>query len=94
MPASPETFHEWLKGQLEQSLATKPDDHARVIHLVKEWGSWSERYRRFAATGRQPFGEPHPVYGPMSATDFLIVLGMIDGARSAIERRMTLQPAE
>lgn len=87
-------FHDWLKSQLEQSLAAKPDDRARVIHLAKEFGSWSERYRRFAVTGAQPFGEPHPVYGEMTAFDFLAVLGMIDGARAVIERRMTLQPAE
>lgn len=83
---SPLTDH--LERALTAALARQPDDAARVIFLIKQFGSWTERYRRFAWTGAQPFGCAHPEYGSMTAGDFLIVLGMIGGAKAAIERRM------
>lgn len=79
---------DFLKDELDRAVARQPDDAARVIFLIKQFGSWTERYRRFAWSGEQPFGQPHPVYGGMSAGDFLIVLGMIGGAKAVIEKRM------
>lgn len=92
--SEPACFTDWMKIQLEKSLAAQPSDQARIVHLAKEFGSWTQRYRNFAATGKQPFGDtPHPVYGDMTAFDFLAVLSMIDGARAVIERRMQAVPA-
>lgn len=93
MSAQPATFTDWMKIQLEKSLAAQPDDQARIVHLAKAIGDWTARYRRYAASGDQPFGAPHPVYGEMTAFDFLAVLSIIDGARAVIERRMQAVPA-
>lgn len=84
--SAPATITDELKSELDKALARQPDDDARLVLLAKQFGSWQERYRRFAVFGTQPFGEPHPVHGDMTAGDFLILLGMIDGARAKIER--------
>ncbi len=85
---APASLTDFLKSQLDKKLAGLPDDGARVVFLGQQFGSWTERYRRFAWTGEQPFGGPHPDFGLMSAGDFIITLGMIDGARAKIERQM------
>jgi hypothetical protein len=88
MPASPRaTLIDYLQSELDKALARQPDDDARLVMLAKAWGSWSELQRRFWSHGEQPFGGPHPEHGEMGAGDFLIVLGMIDGARAKIERQ-------
>ena len=77
---------DFLKSELDSALARQPDDEARLVLLDRQFGHWSERQRRFWLFGEQPFGQPHPHYGEMMAGDFIIVLGMIDGARVRIER--------
>jgi hypothetical protein len=84
---APAALIDYLQSELDKALARQPDDDARLVMLAKAWGSWSERYRLFCRDGEQPLGGAHPEHGEMSAADFIIVLGMIDGARAKIERR-------
>jgi hypothetical protein len=77
---------DYLKSELDKALAKQPDDDARLILLAEQFCHWSVRQRRFWLFGEQPFGTPHPHNGEMTPGDFIIVLGMIDGARVRIER--------
>jgi hypothetical protein len=78
---------DFLKDELDKAVAARSGHQAKLDLLAIEQGNWALRFRRFARTGEQPFGGPHPDFGQMQATDFLIVLGMIDGARAVIKRR-------
>ncbi len=81
---------DFLRDELDKALARLPDDQARIAMLGKQYGAWSEHMRRFWHLHEQPFGGPHPVYGNMTPGDFIVVLGMIDGARAKIERRLEM----
>lgn len=84
---------DYLKDQLDRAVAARSGNQAKLDLLAIEQGNWALRFRHFARTGEQPFGGPHPEYGPMQATDFLIVLGMIEGARAVIKRRKEMAGA-
>lgn len=80
------TITDWLQLELDKKLASLPDDRARIVCLATQFGVWSLKMRRFYDLGEQPFNEPHPIYGDMGPADFIILLGMIDGARAKLER--------
>lgn len=88
MPAhcAPPTLTDYFKTQLDKKLASLPDNRARVVMLAQQYGVWTENMRRFWRYHEQPWRKPHPLYGDMTAGDFLIVLGLIDGAKAKIER--------
>ena len=44
MADQPPCFLDWMKIQLEKSLAAQPDDKARIVHLAKAFGDWTARY--------------------------------------------------
>jgi len=83
MPAS---VSEYLQSELGNALAKQPDDAARLVFLAKQYGEWEMKRRQFYLRGEQPFCGPHPELGPMTATDFILVLSAIEHARSQIER--------
>jgi hypothetical protein len=80
------TIIDFLKSELDKKLASLPTDRARINMLAKQYGVWTDNMRRFWHRHEQPFGGPHPIYGDMTAGDFLLVLGLIDGAKAKIER--------
>lgn len=82
---------EYLKSELDKSVAACSCDAERLRFLAIEQGNWALRMRSFYRDGTQPFGGPHPEYGPMVAGDFLVVLGMISGAQAVIKARMARQ---
>lgn len=82
----PPTFTDWMAAELDKSLASLPSDQARYRHLILQENVWTGFYDAYATLGRQPFGKPHPRYGDMMATDFVIILGMIAGKRAALEQ--------
>jgi hypothetical protein len=81
--ALPDTITDWLEQELQKALARQPDDHHRYRLLTQQWNVWAERRRQFAEDGKL-FTHPH--YGSMQLIDYLIVLCMIDGAKSKLER--------
>jgi hypothetical protein len=83
------TLIDFLQAELDKKLANLPDDRTRIAMLAKQYGVWSQNMRRFWHNHEQPFGR-HPIYGDMTAGDFIILLGMIDGARAKIERQAVL----
>lgn len=81
---------DYLRDELDKAVAARSGHQAKLDLLAIEQGKWALRMRRFYHGGEQPFGGPHPKYGPMSAGDFIIVIGMIDSVRAVIKRRMEL----
>lgn len=84
---APLTLVDWLQSELDSVLARLPDDRARHRCLCLQTNVWTQRMRDFHTRHEQPFGGPHPEYGYMSAGDFLILLGMIDAAKTKLERQ-------
>lgn len=81
----PDTITDWLEQELAKKLAKQPDDYHRYRLLSQQWNVWAERRRQFAeSNGNVNFSHPH--YGHMQFCDYLIVLCMIDGAKSKLER--------
>lgn len=83
---SPATITDWLKAELDKVLAKLPNDQARHRCLCLQTNVWMDRMRAFHTRHEQPFNGPHPEYGYMSAGDFLILLGMLDAAKTKLER--------
>ena len=81
----------YLQRELDKTVAACSSDRARQHLLAIEYGNWALRYREFCREHRQPFGAPHPVYGPMQATDFHVVLGAIQSAQAAVKARIAQQ---
>jgi hypothetical protein len=79
---------DFLQRELDRTVAACSSDRARLNLLAIQHGSWALRYHEFCHEHRQPFGHPHPDYGPMQATDFIIVLGAIQSAQAVIKHRM------
>lgn len=87
-------FHDWFAAELDKKLASLPTDQSRYHHLTLQGNIWARFYDAYKKHGRQPFDHPHPRYGPMSAADFVVVLGMIGGRRMSLWRRISnKQPA-
>lgn len=82
----PPTFTDWMAAELAKKLDSLPSDQARYRHLILQQNVWTDFYDAYVAFGRQPFGKPHPRYGDMTAADFVIVLGIIAGRRTALEQ--------
>lgn len=91
MPAPDKTFpadfHDWMAAELDRKLDSLPSDQARHRQLILQHNIWTGFYDAYAAFGRQPFDTPHPHYGPMSAVDFVLVLGLISARRDALEQQ-------
>ena len=82
------SLSEYLQRELDKTVAACSSDKARINLLAIEHANWALRSREFCHEDRQPFGAPHPVYGPMLATDFIVVLGAIQSLQHAIKHRM------
>lgn len=82
----PPTFTDWMAAELDKKLASLPTDQARYRHLILQGNVWTQRYDAYVRRGRQPFGRPHPHYGPMGAADFTNVLCLIAGRRASLEQ--------
>ena len=78
------TLTDWLEFELIRKLASLPTDQARYSMLIQQGNVWQYRRQRFLETDGAS-EVPHPHYGPMTATDFILVLGMIDRAKSQLE---------
>lgn len=83
-----DSITDYLQRELDKTVAACSSDKARLNLLAIEQGNWALRYREFCHEHRQPFGSPHPVYGPMQATDFIVVLGAIQSAQNVIKNRI------
>lgn len=83
---------DYLKSEFDKKVASIPDDNERYRFCILQWNVWSQRYGRFIAFSVMKLGLAAPAefnfgsYGMISATDFLIVLGMIDAAKVKLER--------
>ena len=88
MTADPQipTFTDWLRAELDKKLASLPSDQARYRHLILCGNVWREKYDAFAAFGRQPFDQPHPVYGDMDAFGCSSLLADIEARKAELER--------
>lgn len=82
----PPTFTDWMAAELDKKLASLPTDQARYRHLILQHNVWAGYASAYADDGRQPFGRPHPHYGPMGAADFTNVLCLIAGRRRSLEQ--------
>jgi hypothetical protein len=73
----PNNLTAWLSTVLTQKLAACPDDAARARLLAQQCGVW--KYRRHMWIGSDGRSElPHPVYGPITAFDFVEIITEID----------------
>lgn len=89
--SEPLSLTDYLQQELQKKLASFADDNERYRFLIQQWNVWSQKYGRFIAAGLLPgdlsaefsFGP----YGWISAGDFLIVLSMIDAAKTKLERQ-------
>lgn len=85
------TITEFIAGQIDADLAAYPGAQAKYARLSKLHNIWTARRAQFVfALARDDDEMPRlfyygPALGWMSAADFLIVLGMIDGKKSALE---------
>lgn len=84
---------DYLQRELDKAVGARSGNAERLRFLAIEQGKWALRYREFCHEHRQPFGAPHPVYGPMQATDFIVILGAIQSAQAVIKRRMEVADA-
>lgn len=90
---------DYLKSEFDKKLASIPDERERYRFLILQWNVWQQRYGRFIAFSVMKLGLAMPAefnfgpYGHISATDFLLVLGMIDGAKAKMERQREKVPA-
>jgi hypothetical protein len=84
--ASPPTLIDWLCAELDKKLESLPSDQARHRTLILQGNVWRDKYAAFAARGVQPFGEPHPTYGEMTAYDFALLLCAIDERKNRLVR--------
>lgn len=88
--SAPAPLTDYLKSELDKKLASLPDDSARYRCLILQFNVWSQKYARFVAAGQTTDDLPDEFsfgpYGTISAGDFLIVLGMIDAAKTKLER--------
>jgi hypothetical protein len=82
----PNSFIEWLEAELDKKLASLPDDKARYRHLILCGNAWRQKYEAFTNFGTQPFEEPHPQFGDMTAFDFTILLTGIQVRKARLER--------
>jgi hypothetical protein len=81
---------DYLQRELTRKLANLPTDNERYRCLILQSNVWQAKYRRFFAAsclaGDLPAEFSFGPYGWITAGDFLIVLGMIDAARTKMER--------
>lgn len=82
---------EWIGSQLDERLASLPDDAARWAELCRIWNVWNQKYGRFVAAGVMAGDLPREFYfGPhagwITATDFVVILTDIDARKIKIER--------
>lgn len=83
----PATITDWLQIELDKKLAEFPDDGERYYFLSRQYNVWNQRRNRFFATdGESESQAPHPQFGFLTATDFLLILSMIDRAMDRIVR--------
>jgi hypothetical protein len=83
----PATLVDWLSAELDKKLATLPDDGERYYFLSRQYNIWNQRRNRFFQTdGESESQAPHPQFGFLTATDFLLILGFIDRAKEKIVR--------
>lgn len=91
MNAAPRILTDYLKSEFEKKLAGIATDQEKYRFLILQWNVWSQKYGRFIAAGLLGGDLPDEFkfgpYGTISAGDFLIVLGMIDGAKVKLERQ-------
>jgi hypothetical protein len=84
------TLTDYLKSEFDKKLASIEGDKERYRFLLLQWNVWQQKYGRFIAAGCLPGDLPAEFsfgpYGTISAGDFLIVLGMIDAAKTKLER--------
>lgn len=87
MSDSPPTITAWLSAELDKKLASLPDDYARNRLLCQQYNVWNQRRLRFFQTdGESEAHAPHPQFGFLTATDFLLILSMIDRAKDRLVR--------
>jgi hypothetical protein len=85
--ASPDNLVDWLEIELEKKLATLSCDGERYSFLTRQYNIWNYRRNRFYQTdGESESASPHPQFGFVTATDFLLILSMIDRAQDKIVR--------
>ena len=85
------TITEFIAGQIDDDLRHYPGDQAKYARLSKLRNIWLARRAQFVTALAVDDDMPRIFYyGPhlgwMNAADFLIVLGMIDGKKTALER--------
>lgn len=83
----PANITDWLQIELDKKLATLADDGERYYFLSRQYNVWNQRRNRFFATdGGSESHAPHPQFGFLTATDFLLILSMIDRTMDRIVR--------
>lgn len=87
---APLVLTDYLKSELDKKLAGIASDAEKYRFLTLQWNVWSQKYGRFIAASVLPLDMPAEFsfgpYGWISAGDFLIVLSMIDAAKTKLER--------
>lgn len=84
------SFTDWLSDELDAKLASLDSDQARKNCLRDNFSKWRKKYARFVKLGEQPFNEPHPEFGDMTAFDFAILLADIVRRRDQLMHLMEL----
>lgn len=84
------TLADYLKSEFDKKLASVEGDQEKYRFLILQWNVWQQKYGRFITAGCMPGDLPAEFsFGPhgiISAGDFLMVLGMIDAAKTKLER--------
>lgn len=87
MTDAPATITDWLQIEIDKKLAEFADDGERYYFLTRQYNVWNYRRTRFFATdGESESHAAHPQFGFLTATDFLLILGMIDRTKDRIVR--------
>lgn len=83
MPKAPSSIPELFGQRLDAHLPTLRNDRERFSFLNGQFSKWNYRYCAWQIDGDSEL--PDREFGPITATDFVLLLGEIGRRRDAIE---------
>jgi hypothetical protein len=83
MAKAPTSIPELFGQRLDVHLPTLGSDRARFAFLNAQFSKWNYRYSAWQVDGDSEL--PDREFGPITATDFVLLLGEISKRRDAFE---------
>lgn len=91
MPKAPSSIPELFGQRLDAHLPTLASDRERVMFLNAQYSKWNYRYCTWQVDGDSEL--PDREFGPITATDFVLLLCEISSRRNALEALRKLEAA-